>query len=499
VSLDATIRAAIASPATDADFDAHTHLEELLNTIGMSSSDSGGKISFRGADPILPSALRLAGATGIALAAKAVAMARLWRLRGGPGQDISVDLRVAPHRLCPFYDGRWELMDGHPIPNLAAASNAFGYKHFYRTLDDRWVMPLNPYPKIRRRAELLLGVPDDPTAVARAIATWKASDLEQAGEEAGIVMPAVRSVSEFLAVRQFTEHLAALPLIEIEKIGDSDPVPFTPNPKAPLSGVRVLGRAHIIAGAGNGRAMALHGADVLNIWQPDEYEIETMYCTSNVGVRSSRLNIRSRAGRHVFDGLMQSADVFYSNRRPGYLESLGLDPAQLAETRPGIIHSSVTLHGHAGPWSKRVGFDQTAGCLAGIMDLEGDDEKPSLPPLPVVNDYITAWLGTIGIVEALTRRATEGGSYRVHVSLSRTALWILSLGVIDKAYAIATHGTGYEHAYVDPEHFVADTPLGRYTGIGENVHMSETPGKYPHILIPRGSSRPVWLDHAAAK
>ncbi|MFI6167458.1 hypothetical protein ACIBCN_11780 [Nocardia sp. NPDC051052] len=50
----------------------------------------------------MPSTLSLASAPGIALVAKSVGMAKLWRLRGGPGQDISMDLRKAPHRLdCP--------------------------------------------------------------------------------------------------------------------------------------------------------------------------------------------------------------------------------------------------------------------------------------------------------------------------------------------------------------------------------------------------------------
>ncbi|MDA2893308.1 CoA transferase [Mycolicibacterium sp. BiH015] len=494
MSLTDQLRAAVSAPATSADFDVNQHLEDLLNTIGVSTGDSGGKVTFCGADPILPSTLRLAAATGIGLAAKAVMMAKLWQFRDGPGQDISLDLRVAGHRLCPFYDKRWELLNGYPIPALGVASDAFAMHRFYRTADDRWVMPLNPYPKIGLRTQMLLDAPGDPISVAKAIATWNGTDLEQAGEDAGVVMPMVRSTEEFLKTAQYQSVLSSLPVIEIEKIGDSDPIPFSADPSAPLSGVRALGRAHIIAGAGQGRAMALHGADVLNVWQPGEYEVETMYCTSNVGVRSTWLDIRSSDGRKIFDNLLASADVFYANRRPGYLESVGLDPHQMAETRPGIIHSSVTLNGHHGPWAKRVGFDQTAGCLTGVMQLEGDAEKPGLPPVPVVNDYIMAWLATAGIVEALIRRATEGGSYRVGVSLSRTALWILSLGIFDKDYARATSGSSEEHEFRDPEYFVGDTPLGEYTGITEQIHMSETPGRYPHILVPRGSSPPKWLE-----
>ncbi|WP_345034732.1 hypothetical protein [Kutzneria kofuensis] len=53
-----------------------------------------------------------------------------------------------------------------------------------------------------------------------------------------------------------------------------------------------------------------------------------------------------------------------------------------------------------------------------------------------------SWLMATGAAEALARRAVEGGSYRVHVSLTRAALWILSLGVFDKAYAASVAGSG---------------------------------------------------------
>jgi len=48
---------------------------------------------------------------------------------------------------------------------------------------------------------------------------------------------------------------------------------------------------------------------------------------------------------------------------------------------------------------------------------------------------VVGWLGTVGVLEALRRRAIEGGSYRVVVSLTRTVLWLLSMGIFDKAYA----------------------------------------------------------------
>jgi hypothetical protein len=72
-------------------------------------------------------------------------------------------------------------------------------------------------------------------------------------------------------------------------------------------------------------------------------------------------------------------------------------------------------------------------------------------------------------MSALRRRAIEGGSYRVVVSLTRVTLWLLSLGIFDKKYAHATAGSSDEHTYVGPDLFTADTPLGLYQGVTEQV------------------------------
>ncbi|MGW3661245.1 CoA transferase [Streptomyces sp. NPDC005151] len=403
-----------------------------------------------------------------------------------------MDLRVGPHHLCPFYEQKWELLNGYPGGTPSIINQAFG-NSFYRTADGRWMMPFNIYPNIKVAAQKLLGVGEDPEAVAAAISKWNARELEEAGAKAGAVMPMVRTPSELLTERQYADFLADMPLVEITHVGDSDPEPLPEGATAPLDGVRALGMGHIIAGAGAGRAMALHGADVLNIWRPYELEHDVTYLTTGVGVRSTTLNPHVEEGLARIHELQAGADVFFANRRPGFLDSIGLSEEEAIARRPGLVYATVSLNGQSGPWKDYLGFDQTAGALTGLLHLEGDGDTPALPPISVVNDYLVSWFMTAGITEALRRRAVDGGSYRVHVSLSRVALWILSMGIFDKAYATRTAGTGELHAYPDPEVFAAETPLGHYQGITDQVKMSGTPGSYRHILVPRGSGRPEWL------
>jgi crotonobetainyl-CoA:carnitine CoA-transferase CaiB-like acyl-CoA transferase len=303
----------------------------------------------------------------------------------------------------------------------------------------------------------------------------------------------LRTTEEFMKELQYTEVLSKEPLIRLEKISESDPVPFKSGGKTPLDGVRALGMGHVIAGSGIGRDLALFGADVLNIWQPLDWELEVFYWTSHVGMRSSILDLHEKADLEKMNQLLNDADIFFSNRRPGYQERFGLTADELCSKHPGLIHAKVTLCGETGPWSNRTGYDEVAGGVTGVFSLEGTPEIPRLTPIKIVCDYIVGWFASVGIMSALRRRAVEGGSYRVVVSLMGVTLWLFSLGLFDKKYANATAGSSDEHKYVAPDLFTDETPLGLYQGMTEQVVMSKTPGSFRTVLVPRGSSKPEWL------
>ena len=160
-------------------------------------------------------------------------MAALWRDRTGEGQDIAVDVRKAFRRFCGFFDLKWETINGRPPVILGDPLNPFsGLPLLYETQDGRHVVPLNLYPKLAVRALSLLKCSASAEAVRSAIRQWRADDLENAGAEAGVVMAKVRTFEEFRKEAQYTEVLSRMPLITVEKIGDSEPVPFTKNGKA---------------------------------------------------------------------------------------------------------------------------------------------------------------------------------------------------------------------------------------------------------------------------
>jgi CoA-transferase family III len=493
LDLEGRVKEALANPMTgEQSIDLMRELTEVLSIVGLDPSSAGRATTFIGSDPIISSPLALATAAGVALMAKAVAVGDLWRFRGGESQHLSVNLGQVLHRLSPFYDRKWELLNGYAPGNPADPDSPFWPTNMYRTADDRWVLLINVYPRTKKTALAFFDCHDDGRAVAEAIRKWNAVDLEDAAGRAGVQATMVRTFDEFARERQF-QYIKDMPLIQIEKIGESDPEPFTSNPEDPLSGVRALGLGHVIAGAGLGRALAYHGADVLNVWNVTDFEMDVFYATANVGMRSAMMDLRRANELQRFKDLAKDSDVFFANRRPGYLEKYGLSAHNLADIRPGMVHVDISVYGPRGPWANRVGFDQTAVGVTGALTLEGSPDNPQLSEIFSINDYLTSWMASIGVVAALKRRAVEGGSYRVRLSMARVALWLLQLGVFNKQYAARIAGTAGGHEYLPPELFEADTPMGHYQGVTDQVQMSKTPGRFKFPLVPRASGKAVWL------
>src|SRR3954468_17396491 len=493
--LTETLEEKLANPASSPEFDLQAETSAVLKDVGLTTADSGGNLTFYGQDPILPSPIRFGTLAAVGLAARSVALAALWRQDTGEGQDISVDVRKALRRFAGFFEGKWETMNGRPPSPGGYAVSPFlkmGDAFFRETRDGRHVVALDIYPQLLVRTLDFLRCSPSTESINNAILKWNAVELEEVAAAEGLVLAMVRTNEEFRREPQYTEVLAKMPLITVEKIGESDPVPLKGSGNLPLYGIRAFGMGHVIAGGAMGRDMALYGADVLNIWRPRDSEIEAFAWDVQVEMRSTILD-DSKDDRARFNQLLQDADVFFANKRPGFLNKHGLDAETLCEQKPGLIHATVVLHGEKGPWSNRPGFDEIGAAVSGLFTIEGSPARPKQPPIVPIADNVVGWLGTTGILAALRRRAIEGGSYRVTVSLTRTVLWLLSLGIFDKAYAKATAGSSDEHTYSTPDLFTAETPLGTYRGMTDQVVMSRTSGSYRTVLVPRGSSKPEWL------
>ncbi|CAM3791766.1 CoA transferase [Tsukamurella strandjordii] len=474
--------------------DVRTDFAALLAGVGLDARDTGGEVNFTGADPILPSRHRLGAIMAMGMMAPAVATQILYRMRGGPAQDLSVDLRQAVSHINPMYNFT-TTAGGYPYYSpVATIGKALGFG-IYPTKDDRWYLPTAVYPHMYRDWVGLLQTGIDQESVAKAIATWNAQELEDAAAERGMVGTMIRSREEWLAHPQGA-YLAQTPMIEIIKIGDSEPeLPPLADPARPLSGFTVATMTHVIAGPVAARTLAEQGAQVLDLARPDP-EIDLILLDTHLGFRSTYSDLQQQSYVDQARDLISGADVVIENYRGRKISDFGLSAEAVADLRPGIVYASVRGFGWDGPWSDRGGFDMDANCCTGYATYEGGDGAPKLPPTIILNDYLAGYLTSLGVLAALKLRAEQGGSYHVRTSLSRFSMWYSELGLFDQAYVDETIAHP-DHQPIAPEAYDFVSGYGKQHRLAPGVAYSATPGRWAipsnPTLVPLGASDPAWL------
>ncbi|MEN3539997.1 CoA transferase [Microbispora sp. ZYX-F-249] len=264
----------------------------------------------------------------------------------------------------------------------------------------------------------------------------------------------------------------------------SGPVTGSPaGPRRPLSGIRVLDLTRVIAGPVAARALAAYGADVLRVGAAHLPEVPGLVVETAFGKRSCHVDLRSQAD--TLRELVRQADVVVQAYRPGTLRARGFGPDDLAALRPGIVCVDISAYGGRGPWASRRGFDSLVQMACGIAHENGDGLRPN--PLPAqALDHGTGYLAAFGVVAALLRRAAEGGSWHVEVSLARTAAWLDELGRVD--------AEGVRQPPVDDLLATMDSPFGTLTYVrppgavnGTRPHWTSPPprqGEHPASWAP---------------
>ena len=496
--------------APAAPFDINTTFTGFMKDIGGTPSDGGGKVTFTGEDPILRSHFRIGAAMAIPAMGAGVGAAAIWKDRTGEGQDLRVDLRESVLNVNPIIGAMLRLKSAGYTPAADPLPPNFTFLHPsvnglflqapigltqpmsfvpFETKDGRYFNITGIYPHLSDRGLQALGVPPGLDNIVRGFKQVNSFEFEDRLNEMGGVGVVHRTRKEWLAHPEGA-YLAKTPLIEIVKIGDSAAEPWKPGATRPLSGVKVMSNTHVIAGTVSERTLAEYGAEVLHIARNQAFEHEALVIDVNVGMRSTFVDLRNPAENKRLKALVPGSDVFVENYRVGTLDRLGFGPKELASVRPGIIYLSINGNSFDGPWSKRGAFDMEGLAVSGFTIEEGAGGPPRFPPTLVMNDYIAGYLGACGVLAALRRRAKEGGSYHVRVSLTRAAMWYAGLGQFPSK---SFDGNDPRHRMIEPETLTAQTPYGLVKRLGPQVKLSKTPGQWRTPLVAvRGGDTVNW-------
>ena len=426
-----------------------------------------GRVELAGAEPALPSVFPIGIAASACIGAAGLAASELWRLRTGAAQPVRVAMRNA---AIAYRSEHYLRIDAAKVAGPDRA------RSYFRDASGRWMQLHMGYAHHRDGILRELGCRDDEAEIARAFARRDAFEFEDTLAARRLPGYALRTRAEWAAHPQ-AAALAAVPVIEIVRIGDAAPRPL-PAGERPLAGLRVADLTRVIAGPVCGRTLAAHGADVLRIHPPHLSEVPVLAMDGGRGKRCAHVDLRDPGDRRSFDALIEGADVFVQGFRPGGLASLGYAPEAVAEHRPGIVYVTLSAWSESGPWAGRHGFDSLVQTATGIV-AEGSAARGIEAPAPLpcqALDHSAGYLAAFGAMAGLARRATEGGSWLVRVSLAAAGRWLDGLGRIDGLAA------------PDPDlAAVADRLERRPTAFGEMTSVKcaeELPATPPGFALP---------------
>jgi succinyl-CoA:(S)-malate CoA-transferase subunit B len=242
----------------------------------------------------------------------------------------------------------------------------------------------------------------------------------------------------------------------------------TKQTELPLSGIRVIDVATVIAGPYCAAILGEFGADVLKVEHPIGGDPCRRFGTATScgdtltwmsearNKRSVTIDLHRREGVDLFKRLVAESDVLCENFRPGTLEKWGLGWDMLSGINPGLIMLRVTGYGQTGPYMDRPGFARIAHAVGGLSYLAGMPKgTPVTPGSTTLGDYLSGLYGCVGVLLALRYREQTGRGQYIDVALYESVFRCTD----ELAPAYAMHGTVRER---HGPHIESACPYGHF-------------------------------------
>ena len=225
------------------------------------------------------------------------------------------------------------------------------------------------------------------------------------------------------------------------------PDPRSPDAAAkdpPLTGIRVIELARVLAGPWAGQMLADMGADVIKVEHPDggddtrswgppfvtgmsgENLSAAYYHATNRGKRSITLDLKNDADRQILQRLIATADILIENFKVGGLEKYGLDYPSLKTKHPKLIYCSITGFGQTGPYAGLAGYDYIVQGMSGFMSVTGETDGQPMKAGVAIADIFTGVYAVNAIQAALIHVLRTGQGQQIDMALLDVQAGILA-------------------------------------------------------------------------
>ncbi len=233
----------------------------------------------------------------------------------------------------------------------------------------------------------------------------------------------------------------------------------------PLDGLKIVDLTRVLAGPFCAMLLGDMGADVIKIEEPNDGDDARMwgpfvgadkewsayFLGVNRSKRSLTLDLKSPEGATVLRQLLERADVFIENFKPGSLDKLGFGYEAMHQRNPTLVYCSISGYGRTGPRRHLTGYDPIVQAESGFMDITGTPDGPPVRSGIAMTDYLAGLYAFGGILLALRDRDRTGQGQHVDIALFDSVLSTLSmpLGIL-QATGKGPRRMGNDHAAIAP-------------------------------------------------
>ena len=199
-----------------------------------------------------------------------------------------------------------------------------------------------------------------------------------------------------------------------------------------LEGIRVLDMTNVLSGPFATLHLALLGADVIKIENPDGGDLArklgnvpefnqqlmgTSFLAQNANKKSLTLNLKAEEGKEIFTRLVRTSDVLVENFRPAVMSRLGFSYDELIKINPRLIYCAISGFGQSGPDAFKPAYDQIIQGLSGVMAINGDERLNPLRCGFPVCDTVGGLNAAFAIMAALYYREHTGEGQFIDIAL----------------------------------------------------------------------------------
>ena len=235
------------------------------------------------------------------------------------------------------------------------------------------------------------------------------------------------------------------------------------------------------------------GSKGTNTQRQTDDDISTRFLKRTQGVKSVTVDLKNPKGRQMFLDMAKECDVVLENLAPGSLRRIGLGYDEVSKVNPGIVYCSISGYGQTGPYKDKPAHDPQIQGMAGLMDINGEEDRPPVKVGFYIGDLVTPMFACYSILAALREKDRTGKGQYLDVSMRDTLVSMMFMENLEEAISegiplrtgnISRSGPTGLYETKNGDLSITVTSDDQWSRLSKALDAPELPVSYTHLTLP---------------